>query len=200
MGITIRTPAAYRQIIYGERQVGGQIIFRSSTGSSKSNYNTVIILAGHTCDSIVNMYLDGRLVWWNPSSVGHSFRNGVSFGGSPDGADHTGPDGNKYNLNGNVCYCEPRFGDQLPGDVISGLTANDPTWAATPDGSPYVGGCWCATTIHVLQGLFDFALLDGDALLNTLVNPLLRRVNDEEVAHLFDLGELRRDVDRDLEI
>lgn len=141
MGITTRTPAAYRQIIYGERQVGGQIIFRSSTGSSKSNYNTVIILAGHTCDSIVNMYLDGRLVWWNPSSVGHSVRNGVSFGGSPDGANHTGPDGQTYNLNGNVCYCEPRFGDQLPGDVISGLTANDPTWATTADGSPYVGGC-----------------------------------------------------------
>lgn len=45
MGITTRTLAVYRQIIYGERQVGGEIIFRSSTGSQKSNYNMVILVS-----------------------------------------------------------------------------------------------------------------------------------------------------------
>jgi hypothetical protein len=31
---------------------------------------------------------------------------------------------------GPLVYCEARYGDQLPGDLITGLTANDPTWVA----------------------------------------------------------------------
>lgn len=145
MGITTRQPAAFRQVIYGEQRVGGVNVFESTTGSSHDQYNFVIVLAGHVCDSIVNLYLDGRQVFWQGSGAGYTVRNGVGFGGVADGADHTGPDGLLYNFGGTGhagIYCEARYGDQLPGDVIGALTANDPNWAADGHGnSPWLGGC-----------------------------------------------------------
>jgi len=140
MAITTRSAAANRQIIYGQRRVGGVEIWRSTTGSSKSNFNYVIVLAGHPCDSIVNLYLDGRQVFWQVGSVGNTTRNGHNFGGSSNANSYTGPSG-QYNFGPSAVYCEARYGDQVEGDVIGGLTANDPNWAATADGSPWVGGC-----------------------------------------------------------
>ena len=60
------------------------------------------------------LYLDGREVYWNANSYGHSTYNGSNFGGTCDHGDHIGPNGAIYNFGGGV-YCEPRFGDQLPG-------------------------------------------------------------------------------------
>lgn len=140
MNITSRQPASFRQVIVGEQRVGGVTIYRSTTGSTHRQYNFVIVLAGHECDSILNLYLDGRRVFWDEGSVGHTVRNGVHFGGEAAGGDHTGPNGQTYNFGGLV-YCEAKYGDQAEGDVIGGLTANDPTWAASADGSPWVGGC-----------------------------------------------------------
>ncbi len=138
-GITIRQAAAYRQIIRGTRRVPGVIIFRSTTGGRRRQLNYVIVLAAHECWAITGLYLDGRLVYFE-NGVGTTTRNGYTFGGAADGVSRTGPNGVKYNFGGLV-YCEARYGDQVSGDVIGGLTANDPTWAATPQGSPYVGGC-----------------------------------------------------------
>ncbi|WP_263377692.1 phage tail protein [Granulicella paludicola] len=145
--ITTRQAASYRQIIYGQQRVGGVTIFRSTTGGSHSQYNYVIVLAGHEIDSIQNLYLDGRQVHWVVGSGGNSTRNGVNFGGNADSGTYTGPNGVQYNFgsgNGYAAqvYCEARYGDQSPGDVITGLTANDPAWAPDANGnSPWVGGC-----------------------------------------------------------
>ncbi|MGA8109358.1 MAG: hypothetical protein WB974_07970, partial [Acidobacteriaceae bacterium] len=141
MGITTRQPASYRQIIYGEQRVGGVIVYSSTTGSHFDQYNYVIVLAGHEIDAIENLYLDGRRVYWSGNNTdGNTTRNGVNFGGNATGGQFIGPGGQNYNFD-TLVYCEARFGDQADGDVITGLTANDPNWAAGASGSPYLGGC-----------------------------------------------------------
>lgn len=145
MGITTRQTAAARQIVYGQQRVGGVEIYRSTTGSSHDQFNYIIVLAGHEIDSIQNLYLDGRQVHWQGSGNGWSVRNGVGFGGVADANSYTGPNGVQYNFGGvghSGIYCEARYGDQLDGDVMASLTANDPIWVADGLGnSPWVAGC-----------------------------------------------------------
>lgn len=144
MNITTRQPAAYRQVIYGTQRVGGVTVYQSTTGSHHDQYNWIIVIAGHEVDALENLYLDGRQVYWQGSGAGWSVRNGVGFGGIADGSDHIGPDGQHYNFGGtghSGMYCEARFGDQLDGDVIAAMTANDPNWAARSGRSPWGGGC-----------------------------------------------------------
>jgi hypothetical protein len=145
--ITVRTAAGYRQVIYGTQRVGGNIVYVNTTGSKHDQVNYVIAIAGHQLDSIVNVYLDGRQVFFNAGSVGNGTRNGVNFGGSADGNDHPGPNGEQYNFGGLV-YFEACYGDQtnqpntVPGGGFNtGLQANDPTWAPNENGIPYLGGC-----------------------------------------------------------
>ena len=140
VNITTRQAAANRPIIYGVQRVGGVIVYLSTTGSHHNQYNYVIVLAGHVTTGIIGLYLDGRLVYFDTTSGGNSTRNGYNFGGSANGNSYGGPDGVQYNFGGLV-YCEARYGDQLPGDIITGLTANDGNWAATDAGTPYLGGC-----------------------------------------------------------
>lgn len=140
MGITTRQPASFRQIIYGEQRVPGIIVYQSTTGGHLDQFNFIIVLATHEIDSILNLYLDGRQVYWNTGSSGNVTRNGVNFGGDAGGGTHIGPGGAHYNFD-TLVHCEARFGDQAPGDVISGMTANDPNWATGANGSPYLGGC-----------------------------------------------------------
>jgi hypothetical protein len=139
MNITTRQPAAQRQVCYGPQRVGGILIWESTTGSSKRQFNKVIPLSGHQMD-IEAIYLDGRRVWFDESSSGSRTYNGFTFGGSANGNTYTGPDGQRYNFGGLV-YAEMRDGSQVSGDVMGSLTANDPSWVATSDGNPYVGGC-----------------------------------------------------------
>src|ERR1700748_3471909 len=47
MGITVTQPASYRQIVYVSRQVGGTMIYASTTGGKHDQYHMVIVLAGH---------------------------------------------------------------------------------------------------------------------------------------------------------
>jgi len=138
--ITIRQPASFRQITYGEQRIGGNLVYPSTTGGHHDQYNKIIVLAGHEIDSIVNLYLDGRQVYWNVGSINNVTRNGVNFGGDADHHDHTGPNGERYNF-GTLVYCEARFGDQRPGDYMTSIQANDPTWGPTSAGTPYLGGC-----------------------------------------------------------
>jgi hypothetical protein len=140
MNITTRQAASYRQIIYGMQRVGGVEVYRSTTGSHKDQFNYVIVLAGHECWGIENLYLDGRQVYWQGSGTGWSVQNGIGFGGNPDGNTHYGPNGVAYNFGGEV-FCEARYGKQAVGDVIVDLTNNDPNWAASGGSSPFVGGC-----------------------------------------------------------
>lgn len=141
MAIGSRQVAAYRPIVKGPRRVGPVMIYRTTTGNSLDTLNYVWVITGRRIAAINAVYLDGRQVFFEGSGTGWSVRNGVGFGGWADGGDHIAPDGSRYNFGGNV-YVEARYGDQLEGDVIEALTANDPAWAATPDGrSPWVGGC-----------------------------------------------------------
>ncbi len=139
--ITTRQPASFRQVVYGMQRVGGTLIYPSTTGSHKDQYNRVIVLATNQLSAITDLYLDGRRVVWVPGRVGNVTVGGYNFGGDSDGNSHTGPDGTQYNFGDSQVYCEAKFGNQLDGDVIGGLTANDPAWAAGPHGSPWVGGC-----------------------------------------------------------
>jgi hypothetical protein len=61
--------------------VGGSMIYCSTTGSHHDQYNMIIVLAGHECSAIENLYLDGRKVFWNTSSYDNTTRNGINFGG-----------------------------------------------------------------------------------------------------------------------
>ncbi len=164
--ITSRQVAAYRQIIYGTQRVGGTVIYRSTTGGTHNQYNMIIVISGHECHSIESLYLDGRQVYWDTSSHGNSTRNGVNFGGHAAGGNFIGPDGTQYGFGGLV-YCEARYGDQVEGDVITAMTTNDPTWAATSDGrSPWVGGC----TYVYLKIQYDPTAFPGEPEIRFTVN------------------------------
>jgi hypothetical protein len=146
MNITTRQPAQPRQIVYGCQRVGGVMVYESTTGGKNDQYNMCIVIATHQIQAIEALYLDGRKVYWN-SGTGNTTRNGYNFGGSAatsggiDGSGtYIGPNGQHYNF-GTLVYCEARFGDQAEGDVIGGFTANDPNWAASASGSPWLGGC-----------------------------------------------------------
>jgi hypothetical protein len=145
MNITTRQSASARQIIYGMQRVGGVIIYKSTTGSHKDQLNYVIVIAGHVCDSLVNLYLDGRQVHWAGGN-GNITRGGFNFGGAADGNSHTGPNGVQYNFSGAV-YAEARFGDQTEGEdtttqIMGSLRANDPNWDFDASGNdPWVAGC-----------------------------------------------------------
>jgi hypothetical protein len=145
-GYTIRQAAPFRQIIYGEQRVGGIYAYLSTTGGHLDQNNYLIVIAGHEIDSIVNLYLDGRQVFWDSGSHGNTTRNGVNFGGNAAGSTHTGPGGAQYNF-GTLVYCEPRFGDQTatsagpnfaPGWAPNIQTGNDTLWDAE---APLLLGC-----------------------------------------------------------
>ena len=145
--ITTRQPASFRQVIYGTQRVGGVLVYASTTGSHKDQYNRIIVLAGHEINAIESLYLDGRLVYWDQGSPGNITRNGVNFGGNANGTTYSGPNGQRYNFGGLV-YCEYYGGDQTsaanttPGGGFStGLQANDPVWSPSASGVPYLGGC-----------------------------------------------------------
>ena len=154
VGITTRQTAAYRQIIRGIRRAPGVMLYESTTGGHHDQYNYIIVIAGHVCEAIENLYLDGRQVFFTGSGPGWSVRNGIGFGGAAGGGTKIGPGGAHYNFD-TLVYCEPRFGDQLDGDVMASMTANDPNWAADGHGnSPWCGGC----TYVYLKVEFDTAM------------------------------------------
>jgi hypothetical protein len=53
-------------VIYGERRVSGVIVYMSTTGHF---LNQIIIWAGHPCEAIQGVYLDGRLL--HPAITGY---------------------------------------------------------------------------------------------------------------------------------
>ena len=140
LGITTRAPAALRQIVRGTQRVPGTIVYQSTTGSQKDQYNFVIAIAGHQVWAIENLYLDGRRVFWVGSGVGNFTRNGYNFGGEANGTTYVGPNGQNYNFGGLV-FVDVRYGDQADEDVMATLTANDPNWAGSSGNYPWMGGC-----------------------------------------------------------
>lgn len=164
LGVTTRTPAALRRVIRGEQRLGGTIVYQSTTGSTNRQYNLVIVFASHPVEAFVNLYLDGRQVYWNTSSAYNQTQGvaGANFGGNADTNNHTGPNGVQYNFGGLVfaaafqgkqtssptvvsgTWVGPTYIDSetasYPG-FCSALQANDSTWSPTAQGTPYLGGC-----------------------------------------------------------
>lgn len=156
MGVTTRQPAAARQIIRGVQRVGGTIVYCSTTGSSKRQYNLVIVLATHPCEAIENLYLDGRQVFWDGSPYNQTV-NGYNFGGDADSNTHIGPNGVHYNFGGLV-FCAAFQGKQTSAPTVVGgswvgpstitdatasypgfcsaLQANDSTWSPATQPGP----------------------------------------------------------------
>lgn len=145
--ITIRQPAAPRQYVYGTQRIGGNLIFASTTGSSKDQLNRLFVLCSHELWAIEAIYLDGRRVYFAGSGVGYGVRNGYGFGGGGDGRTYTGPDGSQYVFNNATSghsgvYLEARYGDQATTDYMGSLSANDSRWGPDANGDvPCVGGC-----------------------------------------------------------
>jgi hypothetical protein len=84
VGITTRQAAGLRQIIYGMQRVGGVNVYESTTGTNGDSgnyvYNYVIALAGHSIDSVVNLYLDGRQVFWKQKANSSGYHANVGCG------------------------------------------------------------------------------------------------------------------------
>jgi hypothetical protein len=238
--ITTRMVAGLRQIIYGMQRIGGTVVYQSTTGAGGSGgnyvYNYIIAVAAHQIDGYVNLYLDGRQVYWaqtgstaclgcgalatqptcavtrtgttvtgitatggaglanikptryrvriwgggGSGAAAYAVNTGTpaapvwtvtitnngsgytstpsveiqgayTFGGqgAADQQDPSqpgyglgygiGPNGQHYDFAGKV-FCEARFGDQPPGDVMGSLTSNDGNWASVGGKSPTLRG------------------------------------------------------------
>ena len=140
INITTRQSAGYRKIIYGEQRIGGTLVFNSTTGSHHDQDNNVIVLAGHTIDGIVGLYLDGRQVFFNSGQGQTTCPGGYVFGGNADGGKHYDSGGYSYNFGGLV-YCTAYYGYQTAaGGADGSLNANDKLWSPSASGVPYGGG------------------------------------------------------------
>lgn len=156
MGITTRQPASFRQIIRGMQRVGGVIVYSSTTGSTKRQYNLVIVLATHPCEAITDLYLDGRKVYWNTSSpYNMTMPDGTNFGGYADPGTYYGPNGVAYSF-GSEVFCQAHMGTQTASNIDNTpLYNNDPTWAPTSNGTPYLAGCtWVYLKLEADSGTF----------------------------------------------
>jgi hypothetical protein len=87
MDITTRQAAGLRQIVYGQQRCGGTIIYESTTGVGGSGgnyvYNFVIAVASHQIDAFINMYLDGRQVFFSQESTGYHANIGCGTVSTP---------------------------------------------------------------------------------------------------------------------
>lgn len=102
IGITTRAAAGNRQIIYGQQRVGGTAVYESTTGSPGNSgnyvYNYIIAVATHEIDAFINLYLDGRQVFWRP-------------------------DGNPANIGCGSVATPPTTSVTIAGGAITGITA-----------------------------------------------------------------------------
>jgi hypothetical protein len=73
MNISTRSLAQPRQYIMGQQRVGGAIVYESTTGAGGSGgnyiYNFVVAVANHELDAYINIYLDGRVVYFSQNGM-----------------------------------------------------------------------------------------------------------------------------------
>jgi hypothetical protein len=128
--MTVKAPTAARGIIYGEITTGGVLVFEHTTGANNQWLDYVIVLAGHQCWGISDVWLDDVKVLDSEINGGHADGGAVTTG-------DLGPrDGDT------ICYIYKFLGraGQLASSV---LTATD--------GNGY-GGSETWTTAHRLRG------------------------------------------------
>lgn len=59
---TIRSSVSPQRIIYGTAKVGGTLVYAAATGSNQEDLHIVVVLAGHECESIDDIYFNDELV------------------------------------------------------------------------------------------------------------------------------------------
>jgi hypothetical protein len=153
-GVTTRTAASARRIIYGTQRVGGTIVYENTTGSDHHHFNMVVVLATHPCERIEHLYLDGRRVVFSNNNQQHevgdygqyyiNYGDGSDgFGGYADPGTFIGPDGQDYTF-GTEVFAHAHFGNETVGNVdnsdICGGTGEDTQWGATT--SALTGCTW----------------------------------------------------------
>jgi hypothetical protein len=60
--MVIKSTTAARAIIYGEVTVGGVIVFEHTTGDKNQYLDYVVVIAGHQCESITDVWFDDVLI------------------------------------------------------------------------------------------------------------------------------------------
>ena len=77
------------------------------------------------------------------------------FGGYADPGQYYGANGVAYTFGSDV-FCVPHWGDETAATVNNvDLYNNDPTWAPTSEGTPYLGGCtWFYLKLEADSGTF----------------------------------------------
>ena len=101
---SIRQAAAPWQIIYGQTRVSGTIVYCSSSGSKKEELNLVIVWAGHPCESIDTIWIDGRRVYLDGKTTSGAPLTDpdnivLDMQGNPTAG--SAPGGNHQDFNGN---------------------------------------------------------------------------------------------------
>lgn len=75
-----RSPTTARRVIYGTARVGGQVVYIDSDGTDSKDLHMVVVLAGHYCDSIDDVYF-GETISTDPKYSGkhqlHKSSNGT---------------------------------------------------------------------------------------------------------------------------
>ena len=57
--VTTIGPQTARRIVYGRAKVGGQLVYAETSGTNNKTMNMVIVLAGHPCEEVEDLFLDG---------------------------------------------------------------------------------------------------------------------------------------------
>jgi hypothetical protein len=128
--MTVKAPTAARGIIYGEITTGGVLVFEHTTGANNQFLDYVIVLAGHQCEDITDVWLDDVKV------LDSEINGGSSAGGAVTTGDLGPRDGDT------ICYIYKFLG-------TSAQTAS--TVLTATDGNGY-GGSETWTTAHRLRG------------------------------------------------
>jgi hypothetical protein len=68
--VTVRSPIAPRDLVYGRVRKGGVIVFVHSTESQNNLLHVVVVFAGHRIKKIGNIYFDGKLAVLANADVG----------------------------------------------------------------------------------------------------------------------------------
>jgi hypothetical protein len=77
---TVKAPTAARAIIYGECTVGGVLVFEHTTGQNNQFLDFVVVIAGHQCEDITDVWIDDELVTDAQINGGSSAGGAVTSG------------------------------------------------------------------------------------------------------------------------
>ena len=171
IGVTTHTAAALRKIVRGTRRLGGDAVYRSTTGAGGSGgnyvYNYVIPVATHEISAFQNLWLDGRQCYWKQTANPQGFHSNVGCGSvsTPPTAAVTIVSGaiTAITAAGGSGFANVKPVDgyrvRIQGDGIGAVvwaynsgTIASPTWTVTVE----QGGSGYTTATAEIQGAYTF--------------------------------------------